>query len=115
MFNIDLNTILAQLINFLVLAGLLYFLLFKNAIKRGKEQRDKSLRESQELEQNVLASEKLKHELEVEYQKIDEKARTIIEQEREKFKGEANHIIIKAQLDADKLDRKSTRLNSSHT
>jgi F0F1-type ATP synthase membrane subunit b/b' len=42
MFNIDLNTILAQLINFLVLAGLLYFLLFKNAIKRGKEQREKS-------------------------------------------------------------------------
>ncbi len=103
MFKIDLTTILFQVINFLVLAGLLYLLFFKNAIKRGKEKREKNLRESQELEKNVLASEQLKHELEAEYQKIDEKARTIIEQEHEKFKVEAKTIIVKAQHEADKL------------
>jgi len=103
MFNIDLTTILFQFINFLIMALLLYFLLFKNAIKNGKEQREQSRLQAKEFENNLRETEHLKQELELEYQKIDEKARAIIEQEREKFKVEANKIIIKAQHEADKI------------
>ncbi|HAF61412.1 MAG TPA: hypothetical protein DCK95_03695 [Anaerolineaceae bacterium] len=103
MFNIDLTTILFQFINFAILAVLLYFLLFKGAIKKSREARELKHQQEKELEINLAESEKIKRDLENEYQQIEEKAREIIEQEREKFKKEAKGILLKAEEEADQI------------
>jgi len=57
MLDIDLTTILAQIINFLVTAVALYFLLFKPTIKRIEER-------SQEKEQMLLNAKEKEKEAE---------------------------------------------------
>jgi len=103
MFNIDLTTILFQFINFAIMAVLLYFLLFKGAIKSSREARELKHQQEKELEINLAESEKIKRNLADEYQQIEEKAREIIEQEREKFKKEAKGILLKAEEEADQI------------
>ena len=103
MFNIDLTTILFQFINFAVLSVLLYFLLFKGAMKSSQEARELKNQQEKELSNNLAESEKLKQNLEKEYQQIEEKAREIIELERDKFKKEAKVILSKAEEEAEHI------------
>ena len=67
MFNFDLTTILFQFINFAVLAIVLYFLLFKGALKSSREARELKHQQEKELSDRLAESEKLKQELEEEY------------------------------------------------
>ncbi len=56
MLDIDLVTILAEIINFLILAAALYFLLFKPAVKRIDQRtadKDAILKEIQEKEAEI--------------------------------------------------------------
>ena len=103
MFNFDLTTILFQFINFAILAVALYFLLFKGALKSSREARELKHQQEKELNDHLAESEKLKQDLAKEYQQIDEKAREIIELEREKFKKEAKGILAKAEEQAEQI------------
>lgn len=111
MLNIDLTTILFQIVNFIVLAVALYFLLFKNVIKRTEERDRENEALRHEIMVNLEESEKLKAEAEAYFnnieQKIDEyvdKAKSEIELNRfqvlEKTKSEAEAIYKQKQEDA---------------
>lgn len=103
MFNIDLTTIIFQFINFGILAVLLYFLLFKGALEKSKKESQLRQEKEQEFQKNLDESERLKKQLEEEIQNIDEKAKEIIEQERDKFKHEASTIIKQAEQKAESI------------
>lgn len=90
MLEIDLVTILFQIINFLVLAVALYFLLFKRMIKKADERKAEAEAVRQESLQNLEESRQMRAEaeafLENINQKVDEqieKAKQEIEQHRE--------------------------------
>jgi F-type H+-transporting ATPase subunit b len=103
MLEIDLVTILFQIINFVVLAAALYFLLFKRMIKKANQRKQEAEVVRQESLQNLEESRKLRIEAE-DYlsnisQKVDEhieKAKLEIEQHREQVlqltKEEADEI-----------------------
>lgn len=103
MFNIDLTTIIFQFINFAILAVLLYFLLFKGALKKSEEEKKLQEHREQEMEQNRIEIAQLRDELKREYQNIDEKAREIIEQEREKQRREAKTLLEQAEQEAQQI------------
>jgi F-type H+-transporting ATPase subunit b len=116
MLDIDLVTILAQVLNFLVIAAVLYYLLFKPMIKRMNEravEKDGLLASIQEKERQAEETlTKIKHRLsdidaEIEvrledaYQKAQEEKEALIEathEEAERILSEAENEAAKRQL-----------------
>ncbi len=113
MLDIDLVTILAQILNFLVTAGLLYFLFFKPILKRMNEraaEKEALLANAKEKEQQ--AEEKLskiqerlsdidseiESRLDVAYQKAQEESESLLEATQ----NEAERILSEAEQEAAK-------------
>lgn len=113
MLEFDLVTILAEILNFLVLAVALYFLLFKPIVKRMEESAKKKaalLTEAQEKEQQ--AAEKLAtieerlsnidNEIEDRLQKAFQQAQSESEVLLEATQKEAEKILVEAEIEAKK-------------
>ncbi|BBB49187.1 F0F1 ATP synthase subunit delta [Pelolinea submarina] len=118
MLEIDLVTILFQIINFVVLAAALYFLLFKRMIKKADQRKQEAEVVRQESLQNLEESKKLRVEAE-DYlsnisQKVDEhieKAKQEIEQHREQVlqltKEEAEEIYKQRKEDSIRTQKRT--------
>ena len=111
MLEFDLTTIIFQIINFLVLAIVLYFLLFKNVIKRADERKREAESIRQETLDNLEESRKIRAEADDYYnnikQRVDdyvEKAKSEIELNRfqvlEETKSAAEEIFRQRQEDS---------------
>ncbi len=123
MLDLDLVTILAEIFNFLVMAVVLYFLLFKPTVKRiDKRAREKEalLTDAQEKQQKAdkrlseietrLANidSEIQERLEIAYQQAETKSQSLLEATQE----EASRILSEAQREAEK--RQKQELETLH-
>ena len=111
MLNLDLPTIIFQVINFLLFFGLLYWLLFKPimaTIKQRREQRERMLREVERERQAVSVQ---RAELDERLSRLDEETANMIALARERAdeqrqellqeaREEVEQILVEAQADA---------------
>lgn len=103
LLEIDLVTILAEIINFLVLAVALYFLLFKPMMKRINKravEKEKSLQEAQEKE--VEAEEKL-NTIEERLSNLDSEIESRLESAFQKAQIERESLLKATQDEAEKI------------
>jgi F-type H+-transporting ATPase subunit b len=114
MLNLDLATIAFQIINFLALAALLYYFLFRPVMSRVKTRAAEKERLAREMAQKREEAAKLRAELEERLANADEEAAAIIteaqeqaEAERtallEEVHAEAERILVEAHADAQRL------------
>ena len=120
MLEIDFTTIIFQIINFLILAIALYFLLFKKIIKQTEQRNQEAETIRQETLENLEESKRLRAEADAYFnnveQKIDEyvdKAKSEIELNRfqvlEKTKSEAEAIYKQRQEDTFRTQQQSIK------
>ncbi|MBN1642928.1 MAG: F0F1 ATP synthase subunit delta [Anaerolineae bacterium] len=111
MLNLDLPTVIFQVINFLVFFGLLYWLLFKPVtatIRQRRQEKERALRDLERERQAVAVQHAA---LDERLSRLDEETASMIalareqaEEERVRLLGEAReeveHILVEAQADA---------------
>lgn len=124
MFQIDAATIAFQAINFLILVGVLYFLLFKpirRTVRRRAEEKERLVRELEQERQSVSVR---RAELDERLSRLDEEAANTIalakeeaEEERQRLLQEAQseieQILVEAQADAYRIRRQA--VDTFHT
>jgi F-type H+-transporting ATPase subunit b len=124
MLNLDLATVVFQVVNFAILAALLYWLLFKpmrETIRRRAEERERLMRELERDRQSVAVR---RAELDERLSRMDEEAASIIalaqekaEEERvnllQQAKEEVEQILVEAQADAFRIRRQA--VDTFHT
>jgi len=71
MLEIDITTIIFQIINFLVLVAALYFLLFRNIINRAESRKQEMEKIRREILNDLKNAERMKNDMELEIQNID--------------------------------------------
>jgi len=103
MINIDISTIIFQIINFLVLFGALYFLLFKNIIKRA-EKRKKELEEiRQKAVDNYEESQRLRDEMERSVANIKSRVEEYISRAKSELEVDRFQIIEETKAQAEQI------------
>jgi F-type H+-transporting ATPase subunit b len=118
MLNLDFATIAFQIANFLALAALLYYFIFRPVMSRVKERRAEKERLAREMAQEREEAEKLRAELEARLAEAEEEADEIIaeaqkraEEERaallEETHEEVERILAEAHTDAHRLQRQA--------
>lgn len=123
MLDLDLTTIIFQIINFLLFFGLLYWLLFKPVMRTIHERRDERDRLTQELEQERQSVSIQRANLDERLSRIEEEAANIMvlareraDRERadllEEAKEEVQQILVEAQADAYRI--RSQAVDSFH-
>jgi len=109
MLDIDLVTILAQIINFLVLAAVLYFLFFKPILKRMDERaaaKEDALANAKLMEQQ--AEDKLS-KIETRLADIDDEIESQLEQAYHKAQEERNSLLHATQNEAGRILREAEK------
>lgn len=105
MLDIDLITILAQIINFLVIAAALYFLLFKPTVKRiEKRAQEKEEMLSNAKQKENEAEEKLA-QIEARLADIDNEIETQLEEAYQNAQSESEALLLETQKEAEKIIR----------
>ena len=118
MLQLDLATILWQVVNFLILFVALYFLLFKPVMAAIRKREDLRQQQARKLEEDRTAAAALRSELESRLSSAEEEAEVIIsrakdqaEVERgtlvEEARAEVERILTEAHADAYRLKRQS--------
>lgn len=100
MLELNITTIIFQIINFVLFAIALYFLLFKKIIERANQKKLKNEEIQAEIERNKHESEKIKESLEKELAMVEQKIEKMVdeaekrqEEERKQKLDETNHKI----------------------
>ena len=97
MLNLDVATVIFQIINFLFFFGLLYWLLFKPVtatIKQRRQQRERMLREVERERQAVSVQ---RAELDERLSRLDEESVTVIALARERAEEERRALLQEAR------------------
>lgn len=103
MLNIDIPTIVFEIINFLVLTALLYYLLFK-PIMRGIKAREAEKRKTkQEIEQKLEEAENLRAELDQRLGNLDEHIAEMLGDAQEQMEEIRRSTIENAQEEAERI------------
>jgi F-type H+-transporting ATPase subunit b len=103
MLNIDIPTIVFEIINFLVLAALLYYLLFK-PVMRGIKAREAEKREArQEIEQKLEEAEDLRAELDQRLGNLDEHIAEMLGDAQDQMEEIRRSTIENAQEEAERI------------
>ncbi len=103
MLNINLSTIIFQIINFLVLFAALYFLLFKNIIKRA-EKRKKELEEIKgKAVKNFEESQRLREEMERSVENIKNRIEEYISRAKSELEVDRFQIIEETKAQAEQI------------
>lgn len=103
MINIDISTIIFQIINFLVLFGALYFLLFKNIVKRSEE-RKKELEEIREKAvNNFEESQRLREEMDRSVENIKDRVEEYISRAKSELEVDRFQIIEETKAQAEQI------------
>lgn len=118
MLDISIPTIVWEIVNFLALSIALYFLLFRNVMKRVEERTNEKNRLLEEIKENRAETEKIRADiedrlsnLEAETTEIVTKAQIQVDAEREdairKMQKEAERILNQALDEADQLKKET--------
>jgi F-type H+-transporting ATPase subunit b len=118
MLELDIATVLWQMVNFLVLFAALYFLLFRPMMRRIRERANEKARVMETLREDQSEAEALREELESrlanaedEAESIVEKAKSQAEVERaellQEAQAEVERILAEAQTDASRMKRQA--------
>lgn len=103
MLDIDIVTILAEIINFLVLATALYFLLFKPMLKRMNERAQAKEQMLEEARQKQQEAEQKLAEIEQQLATIDSEIDTRLEQAYQQAQVESKSLIAETEKEAEKI------------
>jgi len=118
MLELDLSTVLWQIVNFLVLFAALYFILFRPVMRRIRERAEEKARMMEELKEDQREAENLREELESRLENAEDEAESIIERAKsqaeveraellQEAQAEVERILTEAQTDASRLKRQA--------
>jgi len=103
MLNLDIWTVTFQIINFLVLAALLYYFLFR-PVMRGMEEREaEKERLARQVAEGQQEAEKLRAELEVRLANAGEESAAIVTTAREQAETERAALLEEAQAEIERI------------
>lgn len=103
MLNLDFATIAFQIVNFLVLAALLYYLLFRPVTRRVREREAERGRLAREIAQEREEAARLRAGLETRLAHAKEEAATIIVQAQEQAENEQGALLQQAQAEVERI------------
>jgi len=103
MLNLDKWTVLFQIINFLILAGALYYLLFKPVMRGMREQAEKKRRAEEELEQNRFEIARARNELDARLASTDDEIKRLIINAQEEAEGLRQSLLEAAEQEAERI------------
>lgn len=103
MLDIDLVTILAEIVNFLVLAAVLYFLLFKPLVKRIEDRAQKNEQLLAEAEEKKKQAQEKLAEVEERLAKIDSEIEARMEEAYQEAQAESESLLEATREEAEKI------------
>ena len=103
LLKIDAWTIVFQVANFAILATVLYFVLFRPALRRMKAQKTEKEAVAREMAQNRQEAERLRSVLEDRLAGVEQEATAIIARAREQTEVERAELLDEAQVEAERL------------
>ncbi len=103
MLELDLATVLFQVLNFLVLTALLYKFLFGPIMQRVQARAAEKERLAQEMEEDRQAVADMRSELEERLEHADQEAAAIINQAQEKADAEREQLLQEAEAEAEQI------------
>lgn len=103
MLDIDLTTILAEIINFLIIAAALYFLLFKPTVKRIEKRSQEKEEMMQKAKQKEKEAEEKLAQIENRLANIDQEIEARLEQAYQKAQSESEALLEETQKEAEKI------------
>jgi F-type H+-transporting ATPase subunit b len=103
MLNLDKWTVLFQIINFLILTGALYFLLFKPVMRGMREQAEKKKNAEQELEENRSEIGRARSELAARLASTEDEAKRLITNAQEEAEALRQSLLEAAEQEAERL------------
>jgi len=103
MLNLDIWTVAFQIVNFLALAGLLYYFLFRPLTRSMKKRAAEKERLAQESAQNREAAAQLRTELEARLEHAEEEAANIIAKGSEQAQTNRQALLEEAQEEVERI------------
>jgi len=103
MLEIDITTLIFQIINFLVLVIALYFLLFRKIIQRAESRRQEIEKIQSEIEADLENAEKLKADLEQEIKNIDARIEEAFNKAKKDLEDIRNKVLDDTREQAEQL------------
>jgi len=103
MLNLDFATIAFQIINFLVLAGLLYYFLFRPVMRRAQARAAEKERLAHETSQEREEATKLRVELEARLARVEEETAALIARAQEQAEVERATLLQEAQVEVERI------------
>jgi len=103
MLNLNIPTIVWEVINFLILTGLLYFLLFKPIQRRVNQRAEEKQQQKEEITRQLAQAEGLRKELDERLENVDEQVEEILGEARERMKEIRQSTIENAHQEAERI------------
>ncbi|MBN1976214.1 MAG: F0F1 ATP synthase subunit delta [Anaerolineae bacterium] len=103
MLDLDLNTVIFQLVNFLVLATALYFLLFRPGMRKMKERKVEEEHIAQDIARDRQEAERLRATLENRLAGVEEEATAIFARAKEQAEVERTALLEEAEAEAERI------------
>jgi F-type H+-transporting ATPase subunit b len=103
MLELDIVTIIWQIVNFLVLATALYFALFRPVIRKMQEQETERERVAREAMQDRQEAERLRATLENRLAGVEQEATAIVSRAQEKAEAERANLLQEAESEAERI------------
>ncbi|MBM3137652.1 MAG: hypothetical protein FJZ98_05640 [Chloroflexi bacterium] len=108
MLEIDITTIIFQIINFLALVAALYFLLFRKIIQRAETRKQEMEKIRSNILEDLQNAERLKNDMELEIQNIDSRIEESFDKAKNDLEEIRNQVLNETREQAEQI------LNQSH-
>jgi F-type H+-transporting ATPase subunit b len=105
MLDLDLTTIILEIVNFLALSVLLYFLLFRPVLRRVEARAAEKERVEREMKSNLEETEKLKAEAETRLAELDGEIDKLLDRAREQIERERRQMLEGIRAEAEQARR----------
>lgn len=124
LLELDIPTIILEIVNFIVLSALLYYFLFRPVLERVEERTAEKARLLSETEQERQEATEMRAEIQEQLANIDRQVAQIVDDAREQIReereaimgqvrGEADRMLSQARREADRIQQ--AELKSIHT
>ncbi len=103
MLQLDLATILWQVVNFLILFGALYFLLFRPVMAAIRKREDERQRQTRKLAEDRAAAAALRSQLDSRLSAAEEEAEVIISRAKDQAEVERGALVEEARVEVERI------------
>jgi F-type H+-transporting ATPase subunit b len=103
MIEIDIPTIVWEILNFLALSALLYFFLFKKVIKKVEERTKEKERMLDEIQHDRIETAQIRQEIESRLARLETEAEVIVSEAQLQIEQERESAIKKTQIEAERI------------